>query len=194
MFERDLAVSGDLGAPLAAAARDAGGAQLIMVQLVYYESRGGCCRQALRREGQANRVLLFPYEGWARPASITYLILKVPWWSRTRCKVVEVRGSQRTSGRGKIADSGKGRVSISGRFKAPAAGAGPAGQAGQTGQAGPAGPAGQQQTDFRLLLSTDVSNADFHLGYSITGVLERGDRKAGKLEMTHFAMIKRKGY
>lgn len=48
--------------------------------------------------------------------------------------------------------------------------------------------------DFKLTLTTNVSNADFQMGYSITGTLERGDRKKGGLEMTHFAMIKRKGY
>ena len=48
--------------------------------------------------------------------------------------------------------------------------------------------------DFKLTLSTDVSNADFQLGYCMTGTLERGDRKAGCMEMTHYAMVKRKGY
>jgi len=48
--------------------------------------------------------------------------------------------------------------------------------------------------DFKLSLSTNVSNADFQLGYCMTGTLERGCRAAGHMEMTHFAMIKRKGY
>jgi len=39
-----------------------------------------------------------------------------------------------------------------------------------------------------------VSNTDFQLGYCMTGTLERGDRKAGSMEMTHYAMVKRKGY
>jgi hypothetical protein len=28
----------------------------------------------------------------------------------------------------------------------------------------------------------------------MTGTLERGDKKRGQMQMTHFAMIKRKGY
>ena len=48
--------------------------------------------------------------------------------------------------------------------------------------------------DFRLSLSTNVSNADFQLGYSMTGTLERGSRREGRMDMTHYAMIKRKGY
>jgi len=48
--------------------------------------------------------------------------------------------------------------------------------------------------DFKLTLSTDVTNADFQLGYCMTGTLERGDRKTGGLEMSHYAMVKRKGY
>ena len=48
--------------------------------------------------------------------------------------------------------------------------------------------------DFKLSLSTNVSNADFQLGYCMTGTLERGCRADGRMEMTHYAMIKRKGY
>jgi len=48
--------------------------------------------------------------------------------------------------------------------------------------------------DFKLSLSTNVSNADFQLGYCMTGTLERGCRADGHMEMTHYAMIKRKGY
>ena len=49
--------------------------------------------------------------------------------------------------------------------------------------------------DFKLSLSTNVSNADFQLGYCMTGTLDRGCRADGRsMEMTHYAMIKRKGY
>ena len=53
---------------------------------------------------------------------------------------------------------------------------------------------GSSEPDFKLILTTNVSNADFQLGYSMTGTLERGNRKEGIMEMTHYAMIKRKGY
>ena len=69
-----------------------------------------------------------------------------------------------------MADAGNGTMVITGKFR------------------------GYADPDFRLFLSTNVSNTDFQLGYSMTGTLERGDKKQGKLEMTHYAMIKRKGY
>ncbi|KAH0564617.1 hypothetical protein KQX54_013152 [Cotesia glomerata] len=41
-----------------------------------------------------NLVLLFPEEGWARSASSSYWTLTPFWWSRSRCKVVEVAGTR----------------------------------------------------------------------------------------------------
>ena len=144
-----------------------------MVQLFYWESRGKNCRKILKYEGYPNKVMLFPYEGWARPASLSYWILKTPWWSRKRCKIVEVSGMKKTATKGKMKDMGNGTMCITGKFKSESATSDP---------------------DFKLQLTTNVSNTDFQLGYSMTGTLERGDRKKGKLEMTHYAMIKRKGY
>lgn len=62
-----------------------------MVQLFYYESRGQCARRILRHEGHKTKVLLYPYEGWAQPASLTYWIIKTSWWSRTKCNIIQVR-------------------------------------------------------------------------------------------------------
>jgi len=72
-----------------------------MVQLYYYENRGRCARKLLRHDGcgggapgsSKTRVLLFPYEGWAHPAAATYWLVKTVWWSRSRCKIVEVTDS-----------------------------------------------------------------------------------------------------
>lgn len=61
-----------------------------MVQMFYYENRGKCCKKLLRYNGYPNKVLLFPEEGWARSASSSYWTLTPFWWSRSRCKVVEV--------------------------------------------------------------------------------------------------------
>lgn len=70
-----------------------------------------------------------------------------------------------------MSDNGNGTLCITGRFK------------------------GITDPEFKLSLTTNVSNADFQMGYSMTGALERGDKRhGGKMEMTHFAMIKRKGY
>ena len=77
---------------------------------------------------------------------------------------------RKTATKGKMKDMGNGSMCITGKFKT------------------------DSEPEFRLHLTTNVSNTDFQLGYSMTGTLERGDRKKGKLEMTHYAMIKRKGY
>ena len=46
-----------------------------------------------------------------------------------------------------------------------------------------------------MCLTSNVSNTDFHLGYCVTGTLEIGDRSnEGGMNLTHYAMIKRKGY
>lgn len=139
-----------------------------MVRLFYYESRGKCCLKFLNNEGFPNKILLFPDEGWAASATCAHWILKIPWWSKTRCKVVEINGTKRYSTRAKMIDTGKGTMWIKGHFK--------------TGS----------DPDFQLFLTTHVSPSDFKLGYSMTGTLERGDRQRGRLQLTHYAMIKRK--
>ena len=116
------------------------------------------------------QVLLYPYEGWAQPASTSYWLLKIPWWSPNRCKIVQVCGTKKTVLKGKMKDLGGGSMVITGKYK------------------------GEVQPYFRMALTTAVSNTDFQMGYSITGTLLRGDKKKSKMEMTHFAMIKRKGY
>ncbi|GAB6021552.1 hypothetical protein CHUAL_004150 [Chamberlinius hualienensis] len=141
-----------------------------MVELFYYESQGKCCRKLLNNEGFPNKILLFPDEGWAASATNSYWILKAPWWSRSRCQVIEVSGTKKITTRGKMSDTGKGTMWIKGKFKQ--------------------GP----EPDFRLFLTTHVSPADFRMGYSMTGTLERGDRKKGRFQLTHHAMIKRKDY
>lgn len=46
-----------------------------------------------------------------------------------------------------------------------------------------------------MYLTTHVTSADFRQGYSMTGTLERGNKKkGGALHLTHFAMLKRKDY
>lgn len=114
--------------------------------------------------------MLFPYEGWAQPALMSYWLLKSYWWSRSRVKIIQVTGSQKITTKGRMADKGSGSVVITGKFK------------------------DINSPDFRMFLTTNVSNADFHLGYCVTGTLERGDKRKGDLQLTHFAMVKRKGY
>ena len=126
----------------------------------------------LKKEGYPDRILLFPYEGWAQPACQTYWIVKRLWWSRRRCKVIEVCGSKQTIGRGKIKEKNRDKLLVVGQLRH-----------------------GPDTRSFKLHLTTNVSNADFQLGYSMTGHLERqSDAHHGAMEFTHFAMIKRKGY
>ncbi|KYM94750.1 hypothetical protein ALC62_14601 [Cyphomyrmex costatus] len=64
-----------------------------------------------------SQVLLFPEEGWARSASSSYWTLTPFWWSRSRCKVVEVAGTRRYSTQAKMVDTGTGTLYIIGSFK-----------------------------------------------------------------------------
>ncbi|KAK6171332.1 hypothetical protein SNE40_019545 [Patella caerulea] len=141
-----------------------------MVQLFYYETRGKCCRKVFSYEGCPTKVLMFPYEGWAQPALITYWLLKTYWWSRSKCKIVEVTGPKKTSTKGKMVDKGNGTMIITGRFK------------------------DSSSPDFRMFLTTNISHGDFQMGYCVTGTLERGDKRKSELQLTHYSMIKRKGY
>jgi hypothetical protein len=121
-------------------------------------------------EGYPTKVLLFPYEGWAQPAMVTYWLLKSYWWSRSRVKIVEVSGSKKTTTKAKMVDKGNGTMVITGKFK------------------------DILQPDFKMVLTTNVDNADFQLGYCVTGTLERGNKRKGDMQLTHFSMVKRKGY
>ena len=141
-----------------------------MVQLCYYELRGDCCRKILQHDGYPSRVLLFPYEGWGRPAVTSYWLIKRHWWGGRNCQVTEVRGLHKYKAKGKMKSLGKGAMRITGTFK------------------------DRGDADFRLVLSSAVTDADFALGYCMTGVVDRGNRKDGCMEVSHLAMIKRKGY
>ncbi|KAI4502732.1 hypothetical protein M0802_001776 [Mischocyttarus mexicanus] len=116
-------------------------------------------------------VLLFPEEGWARSASSSYWTLTPFWWSRSRCKVVEVAGTRRYSTQAKMVDTGTGTLYIIGSFKRMTT-----------------------DPDFKLYLTSNVSSSDFNMGYSMTGTLERGCKKTNSFQMTHFAVIRRRDY
>uniref|UniRef100_A0A2A4JWI0 Uncharacterized protein n=1 Tax=Heliothis virescens TaxID=7102 RepID=A0A2A4JWI0_HELVI len=45
--------------------------------------------------------------------------------------------------------------------------------------------------DFKLYLTTNVTQADFNMGYTMTGTLERGCRSSNTFQMTHFAVLRR---
>ncbi|XP_046969709.1 uncharacterized protein LOC124537043 [Vanessa cardui] len=113
-------------------------------------------------------VLLFPEEGWARSASSSYWTLQPCWWRRSRCKVVEVAGTRRHSTQARMVVSGVNAVYIVGTFKHLGTDA-----------------------DFKLYLTTNVTQADFNMGYTMTGTLERGSRSTNNFQVTHFAVLRR---
>ncbi|XP_014206958.1 uncharacterized protein LOC106638354 [Copidosoma floridanum] len=141
------------------------------VQMFYHENHGKCCKKLLRYNGYPNKVLLFPDEGWARSASSSYWTLTPFWWSRSRCKVVEVAGTRRYSTQAKMVDNGNGALYIIGSFKRMTIDA-----------------------DFKLYLTSNVSSSDYNMGYSMTGTLERGCKKTNTFQVTHFAVIRRRDY
>ncbi|KAI5642121.1 hypothetical protein NE865_05813 [Phthorimaea operculella] len=113
-------------------------------------------------------VLLFPEEGWARSASSSYWTLQPCWWKRSRCKVVEVAGTRRHSTHARMVVSGGNAVHIVGTFKHLGTDA-----------------------DFKLYLTTNVTQADFNMGYTMTGTLERGCKSTNNFQVTHFAVLRR---
>ncbi|GBP84737.1 hypothetical protein EVAR_64632_1 [Eumeta japonica] len=43
----------------------------------------------------------------------------------------------------------------------------------------------------QLYLTTNVTQADFNMGYTMTGTLERGSRATNNFQVTHFAVLRR---
>ncbi|KAG7312201.1 hypothetical protein JYU34_001669 [Plutella xylostella] len=132
------------------------------------DTRGLCCAKLLRKNGKPKKVLLFPEEGWARSASSSYWTLQPSWWRRERCKVVEVAGTRRHSTHARMVASGGNAVHVVGTFKHMGTDA-----------------------DFKLYLTTNVTQADFNMGYTMTGTLERGCRSTNTFQVTHFAVLRR---
>lgn len=48
----------------------------------------------------------------------------------------------------------------------------------------------EMEPDFKLSLTSHVSTADVHLGYLMTGTLERG-YPGSSLQLTHFAVLRK---
>lgn len=49
----------------------------------------------------------------------------------------------------------------------------------------------ETEPDFKLSLTSHISPADVHLGYAMTGTLERGHYGASLLQLTHFAVLRK---
>ncbi|XP_053668623.1 uncharacterized protein LOC128719028 [Anopheles marshallii] len=135
---------------------------------IYFESRGKCCKKLLRYNGYPNKVLLYPEEGWARSAASSYWTIAPCRWRRNRCIVEEVAGSRKQSTQGRMIVVGDGALLIVGTFKRRV-----------------------PDPDFKLYLSSNISLADYNMGYCLTGTLERGCERTNQYQTTHFAVIRR---
>ncbi|XP_058465287.1 uncharacterized protein LOC131438910 [Malaya genurostris] len=135
---------------------------------IYFESRGKCCKKLLRYNGYPNKVLLYPEEGWARSAASSYWTITPCRWRRNRCIVEEVAGSRKQSTQGRMIVVGDGALLIVGTFKRRV-----------------------PDPDFKLYLSSNITLADYNMGYCLTGTLERGDQRSNQFQTTHFAVIRR---
>ncbi|XP_063706380.1 uncharacterized protein LOC134835432 [Culicoides brevitarsis] len=135
---------------------------------MYFENRGKCCKKLLRVNGYPNKVLLYPEESWARSAASSYLYLTPCRWRRSTCIVEEVAGSRKISTHAKMVSAGAGALLIVGSFKKRV-----------------------PDPDFKLYLSSNISLADYNMGYCITGTLERGCKRTNQFQTTHFAVIRR---
>ena len=156
-----------------------------MVSLFYYEKRGHPCLKVLCKLGRTVKVVLFPYEGWAAVAANISWKIKLSRWNRKKCKITEISASgKKISTTGKLSDTADGMLYITGQFTLDTI----------------------ELPYFQLILTSHVSNDDFRAGYALTGMLQRGrtnklyvatncgETRWGdtKLDLTHFAMVRRK--
>lgn len=187
-----------------------------MVQLFYYETRGKNFKKLISYEGIPFRVNLFPNEELGSTLN-SYWIVKIPWWRKTTAKVLEVTGGHYRYATAKVTNLGDGNIAIKGQFKHEGnkskfrqllefvssaskdekLSSPPASESTTPTRVGNFKRISSelQLDNFRLQLTTNVTNEDFQLGYSMTGTLEQGQDKAlENMSLTHFAVVKRKGY
>ncbi|KAF6029251.1 hypothetical protein EB796_012434 [Bugula neritina] len=205
-----------------------------MVQLFYYENRGKNVRKLLSYEGAPFRVNLYPSEDIGSTATC-YWVVRLPWWNHSKAQIVEVCGTHYRYATAKLRDQGEGNFVLKGHYKdsdhkhkfrqlieyvhsstkkdlsdskSIAAKSSSLKRASYV----------PDFKDFRLILSTNVSNEDFQQGYSMTGRLEKGFHStpyqstprhsplpsthpsesttqcSDSMSVTHIAVVKRKGY
>ncbi|XP_055908576.1 uncharacterized protein LOC129943281 [Eupeodes corollae] len=138
-------------------------------QEVYFESRGKSCKKLLKFNGNSNKILLYPEEGWARTAASSYWTITPCWWQPNRCRIEEFMGSQRQVTKAKMLPMDKGSLLILGHFNRKQS----------------------TETEFKLYLSSNISMEDYNMGYCLTGFVERRCPQTNAFQMTHFAVIKR---
>lgn len=89
-------------------------------QEIYFESRGKSCKKLLKFNGNSNKILLYPEEGWARTASSSYWTITPCWWQPNRCRIVECAGTQRQATKARMLPmEQQGSLLIAGHFRRP---------------------------------------------------------------------------
>ncbi|XP_075169062.1 uncharacterized protein LOC142241202 [Haematobia irritans] len=175
-------------------------------QEIYFESRGKSCKKLLKFNGNSNKILLYPEEGWARTASSSYWTITPCWWQPNRCRIEEFAGTQRQVTKAKMVPlEQKGSLLIVGHFRSKdsSSSTGPLSTASTTSTTSASSPsssaaaaaaaaAGSKDNDeFKLYLSSNISMEDYNMGYCLTGFVERRCQQTNTFQMTHFAVIKR---
>eukprot|EP00099_Drosophila_melanogaster_P020430 NP_611899.1 uncharacterized protein Dmel_CG30419 [Drosophila melanogaster] len=184
-------------------------------QEIYFESRGKSCKKLLKFNGNSNKILLYPEEGWARTASSSYWTITPCFWQPNRCRIVECSGTQRRATKARMLPlEQQGSLLIAGHFRRTTAGGGGAASPAGGGASGngsvaatptPAIPADAIRTgstgcdksqpawndEFKLYLTSNISMEDYNMGYCLTGFVERRCQVTNTFQMTHFAVIKR---
>ncbi|KAH8275302.1 hypothetical protein KR026_004884 [Drosophila bipectinata] len=94
-------------------------------QEIYFESRGKSCKKLLKFNGNSNKILLYPEEGWARTASSSYWTITPCWWQPNRCRIVECSGTQRRATKARMLPlEQQGSLLIAGHFRRTTPGGG----------------------------------------------------------------------
>ncbi|KAH8384785.1 hypothetical protein KR093_008302 [Drosophila rubida] len=187
-------------------------------QEIYFESRGKSCKKLLKFNGNSNKILLYPEEGWARTASSSYWTITPCWWQPNRCRIVECAGTQRQATKARMLPmEQQGSLLIAGHFRRPSIATTPAvaatpqalrdgeqrrGAAAAAARGNESDNSGGEQTaksksqlgyndEFKLYLTSNISMEDYNMGYCLTGFVERRCQQTNTFQMTHFAVIKR---
>ncbi|XP_061399910.1 uncharacterized protein LOC133335616 [Musca vetustissima] len=179
-------------------------------QEIYFESRGKSCKKLLKFNGNSNKILLYPEEGWARTASSSYWTITPCWWQPNRCRIEEFAGTQRRVTKAKMVSlEQKGSLLIVGHFRSKDSSSSSAasnsgalstysttsstsssGRSPSTAAAA-ASAHSKDNDEFKLYLSSNISMEDYNMGYCLTGFVERRCQQTNTFQMTHFAVIKR---
>ncbi|XP_073847900.1 uncharacterized protein [Musca autumnalis] len=181
-------------------------------QEIYFESRGKSCKKLLKFNGNSNKILLYPEEGWARTASSSYWTITPCWWQPNRCRIEEFAGTQRRVTKAKMVPlEQKGSLLIVGHFRSKDSSTASSSNSGalstysttsstsSSGRSPSAAAAASSSAaahskdndEFKLYLSSNISMEDYNMGYCLTGFVERRCQQTNTFQMTHFAVIKR---